>query len=534
MGRRDDSNVGVAERMEGMKAEYQAAKSSRFKRRRTGMLLTGSGADYHYRNVFDYLRVIEYARDMDRNDAIVGQMINRAVLNTIQNGFAPDPKTGDTGLNQELFNRWNAWANDPQQCDLAGEKNFTDLEELAFRSVLVDGDCFVLPTDDGPLQFLEAHRARTPTGTKRKLVCGVLLDDQRRRVEYWFTKDDVDPWVPVLLVGDVDRVAAFHTDPETGAKYPNVLHVYDPKRYTQTRGMSALTPIFDLVGMHEDLHFAKLVQQQVASCIAIIRQREKDFKPQAIDPYGKQTTEYLDAQKRIVEEMAPGMEIRGLPGETVTGFSPNIPNAEFFQQMRTVLQLIGINLGLPLVLLLMDASDTNFSGWRGAVDQARAGFRRNQRWLMDHFHTPLWVWKLRQFIRSDPKLRAKARELGSAFFSHQWNAPRWPYIQPLQDAQADQLRQNALLASPRRIHAERSQDWEDIIAETVEDNAHAIAAAIEARNKLNAQYQTDIHWREVLFLTDVDTLNAIKPGTPPADAKPMIPPTTPRKGDDDE
>lgn len=504
MGRRGIETPSVQDNFFDQKAAYEAARTNRLRRRRTGFLLTGSGADYHYRNVFDYLRIIEYARDMARNDAIVGQMVDRAVLNTIQGGLTPDPKTEDHQVNVELLARFNAWANDAQACDVSGTKTFTDLEEIILRSTFIDGDIAVLPTDSGGLQLAEAHRMRTPTGTKRNVICGVLIDDLRKPVEYWITKDDVDPWVPVTLVGGVDKVPAFD---EEG--HPNVFHIYDPKRYTQTRGISALAPIFDLCGMHEDLQFAKLVQQQVTSCFAIIRERASDFTdPGKIGGTGPQTQETWNAFTRLVQELAPGMELRGLPGEKITMPSPNVPNAEFFQQMRMILQLIGLNLGLPLVLLLMDASDTNFSGWRGAVDQARMGFRRNQRWLIDHFHTPVYLWKLRQFIREDRALRAAAARMGPNFFNHLWNAPRWPYIQPLQDAQADQLRQRALLTSPRRIQSERNQDWSDIISETVKDNGDAILKSIERAAEITKAGSTPVTWREVLFLTDPEMYKA--------------------------
>lgn len=515
---------------DGLRSDYQAAKTGRFRRRRTGIAGTGSGADYHYRSESDYLRIMEYARDMDRNDGIVGQMINRAVLNAIQNGLQPDPKTGDEKLDQAIKDRWWDWAGDARKCSTDGEMTYSDMEELALRHVFVDGDIFAIHTEDGPLQLVEAHRCRTPSATKRNVVHGVLMDESRKRLEYWFTKDDIEPTRALKLVGEIEARPAFDED---GNRL--VLHVRDPKRVTQTRGVSALAPVFDMLGMHEDIQFAKLVQQQITSCITFIRQRTSDFNGGTPESLGR--TE-VDAAERLITDIAPGLEIRGLKGETITGFSPNVPNAEFFQQMRMILQIIGNNLGLPLVLLMMDASDTNFSGWRGAMDQAKMGFRRNQRWFIDHFETPNYLWKLRQFAVQDRAMLAAMNRLGPKFFAHEWNTPRWPYIQPLQDAQADELRQRKLLTSPRRMHAERSQDWQDVITETVADNQLAIVAAIETAKAIEKKYGVRIHWREVLFLTDVEMLKTIGGGAPspsieetqPA-PKPQLPPGSENGGE---
>lgn len=490
--------------VEDMRADYSAAKSSRFRRRRNGMLLTGSGADYHYRNVFDYLKIMEYARDMDRNDAIVGQMVDRAVMNTIQNGLTVDPQTGDTKLDQAIKDRWNDWADDAAQCDLAGEHTFTDIEEYVLRSMLVDGDDFILPLESGQMQFIEAHRVRTPTSTKRNVVCGILLDDQRKAQEYWITKDDVDPFMPVALVGDVDKIPAWDA-----AGNKNVFHVKRGKRKTQTRGMSAFAPIFDMLGMHEDIQFANLVRQQIVSMIAFLRNRDKDFKGSANDPYGNSSHGLLDTARRLITEVQPGMELTGAPGEKIEGWSPNVPGESFFPHVRLMLQIIGINLGLPLVLLLMDASDTNFSGWRGAVDQARMGFKRNQGWLIEHFYSPTYKWKLRQFATEDRGIRTAMAALGKVAFKHNWNAPRWPYVQPLQDAQANQLRQQSLQSSPRRIQHEVGQDWDETTDEIVEDNGNAIEKAAIRAKALSKKIGERVSWRELLFLTDPNMLKAV-------------------------
>ncbi len=88
--RRQPENLPEAH--EQLRQDYAAAKMNRFRRLRTGMLTTiGSGADYHYRIQSDYLRMMEYARDMDRNDAVIGQGIDRAVDNSIQGGHSRPP-----------------------------------------------------------------------------------------------------------------------------------------------------------------------------------------------------------------------------------------------------------------------------------------------------------------------------------------------------------------------------------------------------------------------------------------------------------
>lgn len=495
-----------------LRADYNAAKASRYRRRRKGVPSSGAGADYHYASESDYLRILEDARDMDRNDAVVGQLVDRVVTNTVQEGIQLDPDTGDKGLDEELWQRWTAWGEDPEACDLAGEMCWHDFEELALRQMLVDGDVVFLPLRYGTLQPIEAHRIRTPRNTSRNVVHGVLLDQHRRRVEYWITRDEVSPLRAVQKVSDVERYAVRDED-----GHRQLFHVYNRKRFTQTRGVSAFAPIFDSLGMFEDVNFAKMVQQQIVSCFAIFRMRTPDYIGGGSQQHGERSTETLaDGSTRTIEGIAPGMEIDGQVGEKLEGFSPNVPNAEFFQHVKLILTLIGINLGCPLVLVLLDASETNFSGWRGAVDQARLGFRRNQGQMVKRLYRPCYEWKVRQWLSEDAPMRAAAAKSKINVFRAKWNPPTWPYIEPLKDASADLLRVRNGLISPRRLHAERGREWEGLAIEMVEDNGFAIRRAKKEAAAINAEFPDDapVHWRECLSLPTPDgvqvALNASK------------------------
>lgn len=493
----------TADHFDGMKADYQGARASRFRRKRTGIATNGSGADYHYRNDSDYLRLMEYARDMDRNDVIVGQTINRAVDNMLQDGLKVDPQTGNTKLDDLLYQRWLDWSCEPSECDVTGEMAFSELETLVARQRAVDGDVFILPTATGHIQIVEAHRCRSPQGRSKKIVLGIVLDELRKRKAYYFTKDDIDPMSAVKM-DDIEKYDAYGED---GSK--QVFHYFVRKRVSQTRGVTDLAPIFDVCGMFEDIQFAKLVQQQVVSCFAILRQRNLQYQGGDAPQQGPRVTEVQsDGTNRQIEGIAPGMQIAAQPGETLEGFSPAVPNAEFFDHVRLILTLVGINLGLPLVMTLMDASETNFSGFRGAVDQARLGFRRNQNAMVSRFHKPVYTWKVQQWLEQDPglkKLATSSRKVRP--LNHCWKLPRWPYIEPLKDAGADLLRMRNGLASPRQVHAERGGDWFRNTDESVEDNAYAIDLAKAKAAEINAKYPDDpdkAHWRELISLPTPD------------------------------
>jgi lambda family phage portal protein len=525
----------TAEAFEGLKADYAAARDSRFERRRIGLPGDGSAADYHLRAPSNYWRMMEKARDADRNDAVIGQLIDRAADNTVHDGITLDVQTGDEKLDKELAERWFEWSDDPDLCDVQGEHDFSQLARFAFRHTLVDGDCTALPSTEGAIQLNEGHRLRTPQNTTRNVVLGVLLDELRRRQEYWFTRDEIDPLRSVARVSDMRRVPVRD---EEG--YRQVFHVYNPKRVTQTRGVTALAPIFPTAGMFEDINFAKLVQQQVSSCFAIFRKRELDFqKSSSTDPLqkGEQETQTLsDGSRRLMEGIAPGMEVIGEPGEELTGFSPSVPNAEFFQHVELMLSIIGANLGLPLMMIFMDSTKTNFSGWRGASEQAKFGFRRNQRELVKRFHRPVYQWKLRQWLAEDSVLRAALNEVGRrAFFNHVWKPPGWRYIDPYKDAQADALAIDKVLKSPRQVSATNGGDFQETATELVQDHVYLLTELLTAAKALNQKFpEAGITWRDVKNPSAEQKAPAVGPGAGSQEPGARRKPGKPAPGDEQD
>lgn len=489
------TNGGLMSGFQSLRADYDMAKDSRFRRRLTGYSPMGSGADYHYRTESDYLKMMELARAVDRNDMVISQGVTRLVDNVLQGGIQVDPDTGDPGVDAILKDKWRTWSEDADACDVAGERTLSEIAEGALRDTIVDGDQFLLPLQSGHLQTIEAHRCRTPRNTKRNVVHGVLLDPlTRKRIEYWFTRDDVEPMRAVQAVNEITAVPARDADGNR-----TVFHVHLIRRSSQTRGISAFAPIMDAIGMHGDIQFAKLVQQQMVSMFAIIRNRSADGVYGANPAMGASDDETLsDGTTRTVTELAPGMELTSQPGETITGFSANVPNSEYFDHVKMILGLIAINLGLPRQIFLLDPSDTNFSSWRGAVDQARYGFRRMQRRMIERFYCPIYRWKVREWSLRDPDVSAAAKRLGPSIAKHYFIPPHWDYIDPTKDADADVTIIENRLNSRREQLARRGLEVEDVDRDAANDQANWLRLCIQKAAEVQAEFPEEtITWRDI-------------------------------------
>lgn len=493
---RNRNEMTLADAFGSLRSDYDLNKQTRYIAQMRGVSSLGSGADYHYRSETDYLRGIERARMLDRNNMVLGQGVSRLIDNVLQGGFTLDPQTGSDELDEKLQARWREWSADPEACDDSGEHSFDQMVRLLMRSVIVDGDVVVLPLKErGTIEIVEAHRIRTSKATKQKVINGVLLNERRQHVEYWITKKDISPYAASPRMTDITRIP---TRDSAGRR--QLFHLYRPHRFSQTRGVSAFAPIVSPASMLDDLQFTHLVQAQVAACYTIMRERVLGFEGDgASTQTGSQETEtQSDGSTRTIEGIAPGMEIIGEPGEKLIGFSPNIPNPEFFQHAMMTLSIIAANLGMPLQLLLLDATKTNFSGWRGAMDQARIGFRDWQKWLVATLHTPVYLWKVEQWLAEDPGLRAMAALADVDALARRWNVPSWPYLEPLKDANAARVERKGNQISPAKQAAQRGHDWNELAPEIVQNNAKLFRFAIEEAAVLNTESpEAKVDWREL-------------------------------------
>jgi lambda family phage portal protein len=510
-----EANGSVVEQFSKLRNDYDAARPSIYRRTRPGILPMGTGADWHTRIEILYFSMMELSRDLFRNNVVVGQGIRRFVSNVIQDGFHPDPQTGSTELNGFLAEQWDEWTENADQCDIMGENTFHDMEGLLLQNTVVDGDIFVIPTENGSLQMMEGHRCRRPSRMRKNVVHGVELDENRKRLAYYFTQDNIPLAQQAIRLADMTRIPARD-------KFGNrqVHHIYRPDRATQTRGISSLAPVADTAGMGDDLFFAQLVKAQVASCYAILREYKEGHSAPAIPGQTGEMKSNVrpDGSTRRIEGTAPGMEYFGYEGETLKGFSPNVPNQEFFQHAMLILTFISINLDMPLAVFLLDPTKTNFSGWRGAMDQARLRFRSFQKWLIQHFHRPVYLWKCREWITKNPTGRRLAAKNGVQPLKHEWHRPNWPYIEPMKDRMAKTIGVKDGQISPRRSAAEDGLDYKVIVDESVEDNSYRICKALDAAKIINEKYsdlQMPVHWRELIAIPLPDGMKITLTGTEP-------------------
>lgn len=344
------------------------------------------------------------SRDQMRNAPVALGALNTQVSHVVGTGltYTPAIDANYLRLTAEQAAEWSAdtkrrfetWAGSPD-CDLARELDFYGIQELAFRSFMESGDCFVVtPRVQRPgraaqlaLQLLEADHICNPdrkpdTDT---LIDGVEIDPSTgEKIRVHIAKKHPggincsgNTWTPLVMRGS-----------KTGRR--NVLHILKPLRPSQVRGVPWVAPILEPLKQLGRWSDAELNAAVVSSAMAVFLK---------MDPEAFETLYDDDAQGAIVSkasewsgEMDSGKAINLLPGESVESPTPGRPNPAFDPFWVAMVRQIGMALEMPFEVLVMHFQ-SSYSAARAALLMAWKAFRSKRDLLTKTLCQPVFeLW----------------------------------------------------------------------------------------------------------------------------------------------
>lgn len=494
-----DTRYFEARKNRDISASYLAGESSRMNPTPAGIDPLGSDADYHIRTERNYFLMVERARAAVRNHPLVEQAVNRLIANLRLSQIQLDPNTGDRDVDRRLRDKWQEWCCDKQACDWEQQRDFGTLVSQSFFSQVVDGDILHVPLATGQLQTWESHHIRNPYGHRP-------------------TGQNQDGIVHgAQVVGG--RTTGYHVTPfnlqfnGTVARYMRTQFypVYDSAgnqiafwagfthRFMQRRGISRLSPPRDAMNGFDDLNYAHIKTALRRALISYLMKSNAPPGPPAMDgsglpQAGERYTEdgALGLQSAVIETVGePAMVFKAPEGYELEGWNANMPGSGFFEHAALMLTTLAVNLDLPLSMLLLDGSLTNFHGGRMTWDQVKIRLQELQRHVILTRHLPIYAWKVRQWTtpgsqQFDPVL---AEAGGIVDLLDVKFRPRgWPYVKPMEDAAAEDLAESRNLRSRRAILAERGDDLDEVDAEIITDRAALVRRSLDAATEIAGDY----------------------------------------------
>ena len=414
-------------------------------------------------------KIRDRARDVARNDWSGTSSERVWASNVIGTGIVPRPTTKNVTLKEKLTTLWKAWV---KVADADGVLDFYGLQQLVFRSWFTGGECFVRirprRTADGlpvpmQIQVLEADMvpqldADNYPGLPRgsMIRSGIELNAIGQRTAYWMWKAHPGDKQPsTILANDVVRIPA-----------EGVLHIYEPLRPGQLRGVSELASVLAKLRNVSDFDDAQLERQKLANLFTMFI--TKALPSGAADvmtglPYAGSLDEPLAG-------MEPGIAQELLPGEDVKFSDPPDAGANYADFMRTQHLGVAAGSGAPYELMSGDIKDVSDRTLRIVINEFRRACEQKQ-WL-------IFIPKMCQPILD---AWAKFAEMAGALSAAEaieagkvrWAPQGWAYIHPVQDVQAKMAEVEAGFRSRSSVIAERGDDPDEVDQERADDKARA-------------------------------------------------------------
>ncbi|NAZ38214.1 MULTISPECIES: phage portal protein [Rhodobacterales] len=415
-------------------------------------------------------RLLARSRELVVANGYAANACEAFAANLVGDGIKPSSLIGDGALRDRVQKLWLAWTD---EADADGLTDFYGLQAMVAREMFVAGECFVRlrprRPEDGlsvplQLQLLQSEMLpfeKTETAADdNRIRCGIEFDAIGRRVAYHFRRrhpgDSTDRRV---AVPETVRVPA-----------ADVLHIYRPIDAGQIRGLPHVAPAMVRLFLLDQYDDAELDRKKTAAMFA-------GFITKAAPEEPMMGEGAADAEGAALASLEPGTMQVLLPGEDVKFSSPaDVGGGYEAFQYRTLLA-VSAALGLPYHLVTGDTGRANYSSLRAELVEFRRRIQQLQHGVIAHqLCRPVWARWLETAV-----LAGALEGRPDALRPVQWIPPRWDWVDPLKDIQAQVLAMEAGIVSRRKVVEATGYDVEEIDRENAADAARAAGLGLHYR-----------------------------------------------------
>lgn len=432
-----------------------------------------SSADAELRwGALDMLR--RRARDLERNNDYARRVFKCYEINVVgadgvrmQSRVTNPDGTPDTLANERIETAFR---------DFSKRANFTvtkkldraRLERLIVRTVARDGEIFI--------RILRGSRFKH--GLTLQPLEGDYID-HTYNVSAQPGRNSIQMGIELTPLGEVvgywtwpqhpgDTYAA--QGPREFIKAAEMLHIYDPDRLHQSRGVSVLASSMTAMRMLRAYEDAELAAARAEACkMGIITKPVADGSPY-------NGTEVVDGESLI--DLEPGSVEELQYGQDFKTFDPTHPGKNFAQGRKEFLRCIASGQSIGYNTLAQDLEGVNYSSLRAGFLDEREKWKADQAWLIESFHEQLFpIWLEYSILAGQIFLPLSKLD---KFTAPVWRGRRWPWVDPLKDIMAAKLQIALRLKSRRQLISEsEGMDSLDVFSEFRDDEADAELAGID-------------------------------------------------------
>jgi len=417
-------------------------------------------------------KIRDRSHDVARNDWAGTSGVQHWTTNLIGTGIRARLKLITDKAKKERYSAlWETWC---YQCDADGVLDLYGQQTLATRLMFIDGEAFgrlryrrpdfglevqmqvqVLEAQMLPMQDADSWPGM-PQG--HRMRSGIELNRIGQRVAYWFYREHPS---------DLQNGTA-GTDQLVRVLADEVLHLFEPKRAGQLRGVPDFAPILARLRNIADFDDAVLERQKLANLFtAFIKRPSGTGMADDVDPVTGLPIQ-TDLGGTPMTGLEPGMTQILEPGDDIAFANPPEAGTTYSDYMRTQHLGTAAGQGLPYEILSGDIKEVSDRTLRVVMNEFRR-FAEQRQWQVI---IPMWCRRIRDAWSEQAVVSGQADLADlAALKAVEWAPQGWAYIHPVQDVQAKQTEVEAGFRSRSSVISERGDDPEVVDAEIAADKA---------------------------------------------------------------
>ncbi|MGL5658496.1 MAG: phage portal protein [Cetobacterium sp.] len=439
------------------------------------------------------------SRSLFMNNEVAGAVLAKIKTSVIGPGLMVKPVINYKYLNIDrdkakeyeriIKTKFNAWASSVNS-DSSRTHDFYTNQALVCLAWVMSGDVFAIPKRvkrkgvdvDLCIQILEADRIKNPSGSNESIKGGVEIDKQGSICKYYIT--DKHP-------GDGNVEAkGYPIFNSLGRK--NILHIFEPERPGQRRGVPLLAPLISSLKQLGRYQNAELTTAVMNAMIALIIEKNEEPQPRVNSNYsggGKTNEAQVEPKKSHDINVENATVIEAYKGHTVKEFQTTRPNKNYKDFVETITEGMGARVLIPKEVL-MSSFKSSYSAARAALEEAHKRFVVSRKLIEIKFCQPIYEEFILELIRNG-EIECPGffedEAIRYAFTRCVWIGPNKVSLDPVKDARAAEINLKNKTLTRGMIAMSQGYDFDDIEDEILEEEMKLATIEKQKQNILKGK-----------------------------------------------
>jgi len=426
------------------------------------------------------------SRDLYEGGGLARSGVNTLTTSVCGWGIIPKPKIdGDfLGLTDEvreetertILREWRLWAEN-KMCDAERQQNFYDLQQLAFLSMLMSGDVFVLfgMKDNArtpyqtTIRLIEADRICNPdtsgdsesteTDGGGRIIDGIEIDKEGVVIRYYIASrspiaanDNSElTWTPIDAFGS-----------DTG--YENMLHIMIHERPEQRRGVPLVAAEIEGLKQFSRYMNAEIAGKLVSAMLTVFITSKDDDGKAGMEDAVNEDEKVTDDELKL--ELAPGAIYDLPPGKHPETVDPKRSDTQFEVFVNTFIMVIASSMGIPKEVLVKKY-ESNYTAARAALLDFWRTVKVYRRRFNSGFNQPIYEQWLSEAVAAgrieapgffdDPIVR-------QAWCGCSWMGASMGHVDPLKEVNAAEARiRNNISTEEQEAMEYNGNNWDEVV-----------------------------------------------------------------------